>query len=95
MNPLTLLFKYKVDPNLYLRVIGTMEAVGACLLCLGPRPLKVLASVLLAGIMAGAIQTLYCLKAPAAMFLPALVCLVLLLFNMKLLRQEPVHAKSD
>lgn len=95
VNPLTLLLSWKVEPGLYMTVVGVVEVVGAVLLCLGVQSLEILASVVLIVTMVGAIQTLYWLNAVPQMFLPATVCLVLLLCNLSFMRKQEVHPKAD
>ena len=97
VNPLKLLFKYKVNPNLYMRVVGTLEAAGACLLCLAPRPLKIFANLVLMVLMMVAIQTLYFLKVPQQMYTPPSVLLFLLICNLYFMRKQPleVHVKAE
>ena len=95
VNPLTLLLNYKVEPGLYMTIIGVVELVGALLLCLGIQYLEILATAVLAITMVGAIQTLYWLNAVPQMFLPATVCLVLLLCNLHFMGKESLHPKAD
>jgi len=97
VSPMKLIFKYRVEPYLYMRVVGVLECLCACMLCLGPRQLKMFACLVLLVIMIGTIQTLYFLRVPQQMFTPPALLLFLLLCNLYFLQKQSVelHAKAE
>ncbi|XP_026372508.3 transmembrane protein 35B isoform X3 [Ursus arctos] len=72
-------FGYQPDPMSYQEAVGFLELLAGLLLVLGPRMLQEISNLLLTLLMMGAIFTLASLKESPNTYIPAVVCLGLLL----------------
>ncbi|XP_045638544.1 transmembrane protein 35B isoform X3 [Ursus americanus] len=72
-------FGYQPDPMRYQEAVGFLELLAGLLLVLGPRMLQEISNLLLTLLMMGAIFTLASLKESPNTYIPAVVCLGLLL----------------
>lgn len=72
-------FGYQPDPISYQTAVGWLELLAGLLLVVGPPVLQEISNVLLILLMMGAVFTLVVLKEPLSTYVPAAVCLGLLL----------------
>ncbi|XP_030182605.1 transmembrane protein 35B isoform X1 [Lynx canadensis] len=72
-------FGYQPDPMGYQEAVGWLELLAGLLLVLGPPMLQEISNLLLTLLMMGAIFTLASLKESPNTYIPAVICLGLLL----------------
>ncbi|XP_019285410.2 transmembrane protein 35B isoform X1 [Panthera pardus] len=72
-------FGYQPDPMGYQEAVGWLELLAGLLLVLGPPMLQEISNLLLTLLMMGAIFTLASLKESPNTYIPAIICLGLLL----------------
>uniref|UniRef100_A0A8C7AVV5 Transmembrane protein 35B n=1 Tax=Neovison vison TaxID=452646 RepID=A0A8C7AVV5_NEOVI len=72
-------FGYQPDPMSYQEAVGWLELLAGLLLVLGPPMLQEISNLLLTVLMMGAIFTLASLKESPNTYIPAIICLGLLL----------------
>ncbi|XP_045835224.1 transmembrane protein 35B isoform X1 [Meles meles] len=72
-------FGYQPDPVSYQEAVGWLELLAGLLLVLGPPMLQEISNLLLTVLMMGAIFTLASLKESPNTYIPAIICLGLLL----------------
>ncbi|XP_055467336.1 transmembrane protein 35B [Psammomys obesus] len=72
------LFGYQPDPINYQRAVGWLELLAGLLLVGGPRVLREISNLLLILLMMGAVFTLVVLQELLRTYIPAVVCLGLL-----------------
>uniref|UniRef100_A0A8C9KEH3 Transmembrane protein 35B n=1 Tax=Panthera tigris altaica TaxID=74533 RepID=A0A8C9KEH3_PANTA len=72
-------FGYQPDPMGYQEAVGWLELLAGLLLVLGPPMLQEISNLLLTLLMMGAIFTLASLKESLNTYIPAIICLGLLL----------------
>ncbi|XP_049631070.1 transmembrane protein 35B [Suncus etruscus] len=70
---------YKLDPLSYQQAVGWLELLAGLLLALGPPKLQEISGFLLSLLMIGAICTLNALKESLSTYIPAFICLSLLM----------------
>ncbi|XP_047584513.1 transmembrane protein 35B isoform X2 [Lutra lutra] len=74
-----MVFGYQPDPMSYQEAVGWLELLAGLLLVLGPPMLQEISNLLLTVLMMGAIFTLASLKESPNTYIPAIICLGLLL----------------
>lgn len=72
-------FGYRPDPINYQAAVGWLELLAGLLLAVGPPVLQQISNVLLILLMMGAVFTLVVLEESLSTYIPAVVCLGLLL----------------